>query len=465
MNPPTNDVLLDASHPRGVPIVPVREGAELGESDIEDARARRWLEASGFRTKRGACCLVPDRDGGLSCVVTSTPRPAGPFAIAHLPAHLPAGTYHLQARWTSEELENASLGFALACYRFDRYKQRERPEARLAVDPACRMERVRNLTASIHLVRDLINTPAQDMMPADLSRAVQALASEAGTSFSEIVGDDLLREGFPAVHAVGRASAHPPRVIELGWGDPAHPELVLAGKGVCFDSGGLDLKSAQYMRLMKKDMGGAAHAIGLARLVMREGLPVRLRLMVAAVENAVSANAYRPGDIIRARNGMSIEIDNTDAEGRVILSDVLAAASAGQPALILDFATLTGAARIALGPDLPALFCNDDEVSEHLASASRETQDPLWRLPLHQEYEEFIDTPVADVANAGSTPLAGAITAALFLQRFVAGGVPWAHFDLMAWNTRSRPGRPEGGEAMGLRAVHRYLEERWPRAT
>ena len=238
---------------------------------------------------------------------------------------------------------------------------------------------------------------------------------------------------------------------------------MIAGKGVCFDSGGLDLKSAQHMRLMKKDMGGAAHAIGIARTIMREELPVRLRLMIAAVENAVSANAFRPGDIIRARNGMSIEIDNTDAEGRVILSDVLAAASEGRPALIMDFATLTGAARVALGTDLPAMFSNDDEVAESLARASCETRDPLWRLPLHPDYEELIDSPIADVVNAGSTPFGGAITAALFLQRFVARGMPWAHFDLMAWNARGQPGRPEGGEAMGLRAVHRYLETRWPR--
>ena len=458
-----SEVLLEGADPRGTPILPVTAGTDFQEWNITDPRARRWLDANGFRAQRGRVCLVPDDDGDLACVVATAPEGAGPFGLAHLPALLPAGTYHFQARWTREQFENASLGFALACYRFDRYKQREDPGVRLSVDSACRLERLRNFADSIHLVRDLINTPAEDMMPGDLSRAVRVLADETGARFSEIVGEDLLSKGFPAVHAVGRASAHSPRVIELGWGEPANPELVIAGKGVCFDSGGLDLKSAQHMRLMKKDMGGAAHAIGIARMIMREELPVRLRLMIAAVENAVSANAFRPGDIIRARNGMSIEIDNTDAEGRVILSDVLAAASEGRPALIVDFATLTGAARVALGTDLPAMFSNDDEVAESLARSSCETRDPLWRLPLHPDYEELIDSPIADVVNAGSTPFGGAITAALFLQRFVSHGMPWAHFDLMAWNARGQPGRPEGGEAMGLRAVHRYLETRWPR--
>ena len=462
MDTSVSGVLVKGPHPRALPIVAIPEDAELGDSGIEDSRTRRWLEASGFQAKRGRFCLVPDEDGGLARIVTATPRPPGPFAIAHLPAHLPAGTYRLQAQWTTEQVESASLGFALACYRFDRYKHRESRDIRLAIDSPCRVERIRNLASSIQLVRDLINTPAQDMMPADLSAAVRNLADETGAEFSEVAGDDLIGQGYPAVHAVGRASFHAPRVSELRWGNPAHPELVLAGKGVCFDSGGLDLKSAQKMRLMKKDMGGAAHAIGLARLIMRERLPVRLRLMVAAVENAVSANAYRPGDIIRARNGVSIEIDNTDAEGRVILSDVLWAASAGRPALILDFATLTGAARVALGTDVPAMFCNDDEVAESLARASREAEDPVWRLPLHPGYEELIDSPVADVVNCAATPFGGAITAALFLQRFIGDEIPWVHFDLMAWNTRSRPGRPEGGEAMGLRAVHRYLETRWP---
>ena len=462
MSAPPGDVVIKGPCPQAVPIVPIPEDTELGDSGIGDARTLRWLEAAGFQAKRGHLCPVPDENGGLACVVTATSPSPGPFAIAHLPAHLPAGTYRLRAQWTRDQAESAALGFALATYRFDRYKHRERRRIRLAVDAPCRVERIRNFASSIHLVRDLINTPAQDMMPADLSAAVRDLAEETGGQFGETVGDDLLGEGYPAVHAVGRASAHAPRVVELLWGDPAHPELVLAGKGVCFDSGGLDLKSAQHMRLMKKDMGGAAHAIGLARLIMRERLPVRLRLMVAAVENAVSANAYRPGDIIRARNGATIEIDNTDAEGRVILSDVLWAASAGRPELIVDFATLTGAARVALGPDVPALFSNDDHVAERLARASRDTEDPLWRLPLHPGYEELIDTPVADVVNSPATGLGGAITAALFLQRFVGDGIPWVHFDLMAWNTRSRPGRPEGGEAMGLRAVYRYLEQRWP---
>ena len=463
MRVPASDMLLDGTSGKVVPIVPIPEGGSPEAAGILDPRARRWIEASGFRPTPGRVCLVPDERGELALVVAATAASGGPFGIAHLPALLPAGAYLLAAAdWTPGQHEDAALGFALAGYRFDRYKRGEGPGARLVLDPACRAARVRHLADAIHLVRDLINTPAQDMMPADLAGAVSALAAEHGAEFREIVGEDLLRQNFPAVHAVGRASASPPRVVDLRWGDPGRPELVLIGKGVCFDSGGLDLKSARNMRLMKKDMGGAAHAIGLARLLMCERLPLRLRLMVAAVENAVAANAYRPGDVIRARNGMSIEIDNTDAEGRVVLSDVLAAASADRPALIVDFATLTGAARVALGPDLPALFCNDEEVAAGLAQAAGETRDPVWRMPLHPGYEELIESPMADVVNATATPWAGAITAALFLGRFVSGGVPWAHFDLMAWNTRSRPGRPEGGEAMGLRAVHRYLEGRWP---
>ena len=312
-------------------------------------------------------------------------------------------------------------------------------------------------------MRDLINTPAADLLPGGLYESARSLAARFGAECSSLAGDDLLANGYPAIHAVGRASADPPRLIDLRWGDPAAPRVTLAGKGVCFDTGGLDLKPASGMRLMKKDMGGAAHVLGLARLVMSAELPVRLRVLIPAVENAVAGNAYRPGDVLATRAGVTVEVDNTDAEGRIVLCDALTEAVREKPDALIDFATLTGAARIALGPDLPALFSNDDDLAGGLARCAEEVRDPLWRLPLHRPYDELLKSQVADVANAASSPQAGAITAALFLRRFVPDGTPWAHFDLMAWNARARPGRPVGGEAMALRATWAWLEGRYGR--
>ena len=333
--------------------------------------------------------------------------------------------------------------------------------ARLAIDPKRDGELVHMQLSGLYLARDLINTPAQDMMPAALGDAITELGERHDAVVTQIVGDALLERNYPAIHAVGRASANPPRLIELRWGKREQPGLALVGKGVCFDSGGLDLKNASGMRLMKKDMGGAAYATALAGMVMRAGLPVHLRLLVPAVENAVSANAYRPGDVLQTRQGTTIEVDNTDAEGRIILCDALADAVSEAPALMLDFATLTGAARVALGTEVPAMFCNDEALAQGLLGASQHELDPVWRLPLHQPYRELIQSKVADVANAGSTPFGGAITAALFLETFVPATTPWAHFDTMAWNLRAKPGRAEGGEAMGLRGVFRYLRERF----
>ncbi len=320
---------------------------------------------------------------------------------------------------------------------------------------------MRQQVAGLYQVRDLVNTPAEDMNPEHLAAAVRDTARAFGARVREIAGDALLARNFPAIHAVGRAASHAPRLIDLRWGRSTHPKITLVGKGVCFDSGGLDLKTASGMRLMKKDMGGAAHALGLAHMIMRARLPVRLRLLIPAVENAVAGNAYRPGDVLASRKGLSIEIDNTDAEGRVILCDALTEAAAESPELIIDFATLTGAARVALGTDLPAMFCNRDEVAQCLADSASAVRDPVWRLPLHRPYRELIDSRIADIANSASGPYAGAITAALFLEDFVSADTPWIHFDLMAWNIRSRPGRPEGGEAMGLRAVFDYLHKRY----
>ncbi|MBF0248318.1 MAG: leucyl aminopeptidase family protein, partial [Alphaproteobacteria bacterium] len=313
------------------------------------------------------------------------------------------------------------------------------------------------------LVRDLINTPASDLGPAELAVAIKELAGASGAQFREVVGVDLIREDFPAVYAVGRGAedARAPRLVDFTWGRDDAPRVTLVGKGVTFDSGGLDIKPASAMKLMKKDMGGAAHALGVASMVMAANLDVRLRVIVAAVENSVSGSAMRPLDVVATRKGVSVEIGHTDAEGRVILSDALALASEDQPDVIIDFATLTGAARVALGTDLPALFCNDDALAAALLAAGARTADPLWRMPLWKGYKPQIKSSVADIKNDTDSPYGGAITAALFLEEFVTPGTAWAHIDLMAWNTASQPGRPEGGEAMTLRAVFAMLAERF----
>jgi leucyl aminopeptidase len=314
--------------------------------------------------------------------------------------------------------------------------------------------------AAVALTRDLVNTPTEDMGPQHLATIAEQLAAEFGGTFKEIVGDDLLRENFPAIHAVGRASHRPPRLIELCWGDPSHPRIAIVGKGVCFDTGGLNIKGADGMRQMKKDMGGAAHALALARLIMQMKLPVSLQMLVPAVENAISGNAYRPGEIVSTRAGLKIEIGNTDAEGRVVLSDALAYAAESKPALILDFATLTGAARVALGPELPATFANDDKWFDALAQAAATTHDPIWRMPLWQPYNEMIKSSIGDIVNTGG-PQAGAVTAALFLEKFIPSGQAWIHIDVFSWNPKPRPGRPEGGEAQSLRACFQMLQTKF----
>lgn len=424
----------------------------------QDQVTRRWVNSCGFQAKPGSSCLVPDTDHGLASVLLGS-RADDIWALGALPASLPAGSYYLACEGEPEQLERLGLGWALGSYQFNRYRERPAPTASLALPASCDLAHIRRLAAATNLVRDLINTPAEDMMPEHLAAAAEQVAQKYGASFEQIVGDELLSRNYPTIHAVGRASTHPPRLLDLRWGDPAHPKLTLVGKGVCFDSGGLDIKPASGMRLMKKDMGGAAHVLGLAQAVMDAGLPVRLRVLVPAVENAISGNAFRPGDVIRTRQGLSVEIDNTDAEGRLVLCDALSEAATEAPALLIDFATLTGAARVAVGTDMPAYFCTDRQLAARLLEQADREQDPIWQLPLHQPYRELLDSKIADLVNSSSGGYAGAITAALFLQEFVPAGMAWTHFDLMAWNTRSRPGRPEGGEAMGLRAVYAYLRD------
>jgi leucyl aminopeptidase len=388
------------------------------------------------------------------------------WTLAGLALTLPEGVYMLDGRPDREPATMAALAWAIGSYQFDRYKQPKRSPARLCwPQNADRAAVIRGFEA-VCLVRDLINTPAADLGPAELAAAAESLAKEFGASCRTIVGDALLRENYPLIHAVGRASAREPRLIDLVWGDPSAPRLTLVGKGVCFDTGGLNLKQGSKMLYMKLDMGGGAHALALARMVMAARLPVRLRVLVPAVENAIGSNATRPLDVVRSRKGLTVEIADTDAEGRLILADALAEASREQPDLIVDFATLTGSARVALGPDVTAMFANDDSIAAQLEQCAAKTEDWLWRLPLWQPYAANLEGKVGDLTNVadlnlGPTTMAGAIHAALFLERFIDPGVKWIHLDIFGWNMKGRPGRPEGGEAANLFAVYRLLEQRY----
>jgi leucyl aminopeptidase len=419
-----------------------------------------WVGANAFKARPGSWCVLPDTQGELEKVLFGVQKESHLYQLAKLSTGLPPGHYRLDSDWDPARRAQAALGWGLAAYRFDRYRKRSEPEVLLQLEDDI-FEQVAALYDAQCVVRDLVNTPTEDLGPEQLADAVRVEADEFGARVHEVVGDELLEEGFPAIHAVGRAAVTPPRFITLSWGNPDHPLLALAGKGVCFDSGGLDIKNAAGMSLMKKDMGGAAHAPALARLVMQHQLPLNLLLVIPAVENAIAGNAYRPGDVIRTRKGLTIEIGNTDAEGRVVLADALAYACEQEPDLLLDFATLTGAARIAMGPDLPPVFSNDRELAKDLVASGDTVEDPLWELPLYAPYRSMIDSDIADISNSGKSSYGGCITAALFLQEFVTAATPWAHFDTFAWNQTSRPGRPAGGEALGLRAAWAYLKERY----
>ena len=456
-----HDYFLDTEPDGATPLIPVvAKDFETWLAQQEPARAR-WLLNTGFSAKPGTMSLVPDPDGAVAAVILGVADDNDPWNCSNLSRALPAGSYYLQSDWKPEALAQAAIGWGLGAYRFSRYKTGEHVKAKLIIDKTCNKALIEHQVAAAYLVRDLINTPADDMMPEHLAEAITTVGREFGATVTQIVGDDLLTQNYPTIHTVGRASTHAPRLVDLRWGDVNHPKLTLVGKGVCFDSGGLDIKPASGMRTMKKDMGGAAHALGLARLIMGTGLPVRLRLLVPAVENAVSAASFHPGDIITSRKGITIEVDNTDAEGRLILCDALAEGCTENPDLMIDFATLTGAARVALGTDLPGMFTNSDTVAAGLLKGAEDANDPMWRLPLHKPYRSMLDSSVADIANAASVPFAGAITAALFLQEFVDDSIDWVHFDIMAWNRTTKPGRPEGGEAMGMRGVFAYLQQRF----
>ena len=430
----------------------------------QSSARRALLDAARFEGKTGFQFLVlpgtRDDDWEVVSVVANVAE-LSPWCLARLGEALPEGRYRL----AEGDPGPAMLGWMLGQHRFTDYKSKtdaERGPRVLLTQEAADIDQYVRLAEATALVRDLVDTPAADMGPAELEAAARSLGKEHGAKV-QVTAGDALTQGYPMIAAVGRGAApdRAPRLIELHWGKDSAPRLAVVGKGVCFDSGGLDIKPASGMRLMKKDMGGAAHALALAKLVMSTRLPVRLHLLIPAVENSVSATAYRPGDVLSSRKGLKVEIDNTDAEGRLVLGDALAKAGEEESELILDFATLTGAARIALGPDLPAMFANDDGLAADLDAASKAVSDPIWRMPLWDGYDEMLKSDLADLSNAADSPMAGAVTAALFLRRFVPDAAPWAHFDTFAWRPSAKPGRPKGGDAMGLRAAFAMLEARF----
>ncbi|UUX48194.1 leucyl aminopeptidase family protein [Nisaea acidiphila] len=451
--------------PKSIPLTPVTAGSLAGWLKTAEARTARWVRDSGFKADAGTVCLVPDADGGLERVLFGAGESAQPggglWDLAPLPPLLPKGRYYLDADLAPEAATRAATGWALAHYRFDKFKEKTVFKAELVWPEGADQAEVTRLAEATGLARDLINRPANDLGPAELAEAAAELAKRYKAKVAVTEGEALLAENYPMVHAVGRAADRAPRLIDIRWGKKNHPKVTIVGKGVIFDSGGLDLKPASAMLMMKKDMGGSAQALALAQLVMDAKLPVRLRVLVPAVENAVSGNAFRPMDILSSRKGLTVEVGNTDAEGRLVLADALTEADSEAPEMILDFSTLTGAARVALGTEVPALFANDDALAADLLEAGEEVEDHLWRLPLHQPYKAMLKSPNADLSSTGSGGYAGAITAALFLEHFVSPKTRWAHVDLMAWNLKARPGRPEGGEAMGVRAFYKMLRKRY----
>jgi leucyl aminopeptidase len=457
------DLLVDTSS-TALPITAVTSEQFESWRAAQPPRVQAWLAGLNFKADAGSFASIAGDDGALSGVVLGLGRGDDPWVTGNLAKSLPKGTYRLAA--THGAPANfptfAALSWALGGYSFGRYKSEPAPpRAALAWPDGCDRAYIEAAVTAAALSRDLVNTPAADMLPDHLELAAREVAARFDAAFRVVTGAQLLEQNYPMIHAVGRASESAPRLIDFTWGDEAAPKLTLVGKGVCFDTGGLDLKPASAMLLMKKDMGGAATVLGLAHMIMALKLPVRLRVLIPAVENAVAGNAFRPGDVLKTRKGTTVEIGNTDAEGRLVLADALTDAMSENPALVVDFATLTGACRVALGADLPGLFTDDDALAAEVMAAAHETHDLLWRLPLHAPYRKMLDSKVADINNAGEGGFAGAITAALFLKEFTTPGVPWIHIDTYAWNGGDRPGRPAGGEALAQRALFTLIKKRF----
>ncbi len=420
---------------------------------------QNWIGASQFKAKANNVLCFPSSEGTLEAVLVIADEKDIIWCLGRCAKQLPAGNYHIHS--SCKNNDQIYLGWGLGAYRYSRYKKSTQSICKLHIDNSIDINNLTAMLKAVCTVRDMVNAPASDMMPQHISNDCEAIAQEFNVNINQCVGDDLVKENYPIIHAVGRASVHEPRLIEFNWGDPKHPKVSLIGKGVSFDSGGLDIKNAQGMRLMKKDMGGAAHVAGIAFAVMKLNLPINLQVLIPAVENAISANAFRPGDVLTSRSGKTIEIDNTDAEGRLILCDAITKAAENEPDLMIDFATLTGAARVALGTEVPAFFCNDETLATELMRGSKVSNDPIWQLPIHDDYRYMLNSDIAEISNSSATGYAGAITAALYLKEFVPIETKWIHFDVMAYNLRYRVGRPIGGEAMGLRAVVEFLKTRY----
>ncbi len=441
----------------GIPIIALTPARLERYFLQQSARHQSWIDLSQFKAQSGQVCLLTTDSGELARVLLGVASADDYSAFVVLAKQLPQAIFHIDNSddfFTQEQYQRAEMAWGLGSYQFNAYRSVEDYPSQLAL--LSHTDMVPHLVSSIFLVRDLINTPADDMGTEELATVVKELAREHKASFTAVKGKALMT-GYPAIYAVGRAARCEPQLLDLHWGDKSLPKVTLVGKGITFDSGGLDLKSALGMRLMKKDMGGAAHVIGLARLIMLAKLPIHLRLLIPTAENAIDANSYHPGDVIKTRAGHSVEVENTDAEGRLILADALTAAVEEQPDYLIDMATLTGAATVALGPELPAMYCNDDTFAEKVLMASRKAHDPLWRMPLYTPYRDFLKSDIADILSAATVPMGGSITAALFLQHFVPDNLRWMHFDLLGYNKTAKTGRLVGGEAMAIRAIFEFL--------
>ncbi len=437
-------------------------GSEFpGWIEKQSAKLKNWIRINEFKAKSATFCLVPDRNGQLKQIFLGIDDQNDFWAFGILPSKLSEGTYQVQADLTTSQQQKIAIAWGLGNYKFTVYKKSPTSKAKLLIPETCDLQYIENVITSISLVRDLINYPAEDMEPASLAKIVLSNAIEFNAGVEQVIGGDLLKKGYAAIHTVGRASDHAPRLIDLKWGKEKNPKVTLIGKGVCFDSGGLDLKPRVGMEKMKSDMAGAAHALGLARMIMAANLPINLRVLIPAVENMLAGNSYKPGDVLKTYKGITVEVVDTDAEGRLILADALTIACEDKPDLIINFATLTGAAYIAMGNEVAALFSNDDDVAKQIIAIAEQENDPICRMPLHQPYRELLDSNIADISNVSSSRGGGAIIAALFLKEFINNGIPWIHFDFEAYNLNDKPGRPKGGEAQTLRAVFQYLLKRF----
>jgi leucyl aminopeptidase len=446
----------------GIPIWPVAKTGLESWLAAQPPHVAAWARANQFKGQAGRVLKIPAASGELAAIAFGLGAADEPLIWRMLPDSLSPGVYHIEGG-AADAGALAALGWALGSYRYERYKKKPKKEApaQLVLPDGVDGAQVSRIAQGVFLARDLINTPSNDMGPKELSDAASALAEQHGATLHILIGEELLSHNYPMIYAVGKASARPPRLLDMRWGDKDAPKVTLVGKGVVFDTGGLDLKPSSGMRMMKKDMGGAANVLGLASMIMDAGLKLRLRVLIPIAENSVSGDSYRPGDILTSRKGLTVEIGNTDAEGRLILADALAEAGTEQPELLFDLATLTGAARTALGGEIPPFFTSDDALAAQIAAYAQSEADPLWRLPLWKSYDKGLDSNIADINNVTDGGMAGAITAALFLQRFTEGAKAWVHFDIYAWNAKSAPGQKAGGEAMAIRALYALLRDRF----